>query len=632
MCWSFLVEVWLWISVLANAAGWILSALSQLNRTGYIVFFGITAALVWWGRKAVWHHAPGPGFKWQRLRRRFRRPLPFGFAVLALLVFLGGALYPPSAHTAMTYHIPRVLHWLAEGRWHWIHTPVSRMNHSFCGMEWMNAPLLLFLKTDRVMFLLNFIPFLLLPGLIFSVCVGLGVCPRVAWRWMWLLPTGYNFLLQGGGAGNDTFSAVYALAAIHFGCRAWSSRQTRDLWNSILASALLTGAKASNLPLLLPWASLIVALLPLLRRRLVSSLLVVVLAGTVSFLPCAVLNIFHCGDWLGTTIEVPHLEMHRPLVGILGNVFQLLTNNFVPPFFVLAGWWNQHAPLILPQAWVVTLESNFDVGFFWLGELPTEDWAGVGFGVSVLVAASVLAGLRCGGARVKGWISKPDLSLRLRRCVMMAVWVALLAYCIKSGLVTAARLISPYYPLLLPLLIVGAGQGEIIRRRWWKVLAGGVVVLAIAVLVCVPGRPLWPAQTILSKAVAAHPQQRLLVRAQKVYSVYAGRSDPLAGVRALLPGDIKVVGFMGTADDIDISFWRPYGVRRVKHILLTDSPTQIRQRGIQYVVLGGFNLKEQGVTLDAWLQTSGAELVATTNATLKVAEGLQPWYVARFRQ
>jgi hypothetical protein len=124
----------------------------------------------------------------------------------------------------------------------------------------------------------------------------------------------------------------------------------------------------------------------------------------------------------------------------------------------------------------------------------------------------------------------------------------------------------------------------------------------------------------------------LLVRAQKVYSVYAGRSDPLAGVRALLPGDIKVVGFMGTADDIDISFWRPYGVRRVKHILLTDSPTQIRQRGIQYVVLGGFNLKEQGVTLDAWLQTSGAELVATTNATLKVAEGLQPWYVARFRQ
>ena len=113
MCWSFLVEVWLWISVLANAAGWILSALGQLNRTGYIVFFGITAALVWWGRKAVWRNVSGYSFNWQRLRRRFSRPLPFGFAVLALLVFLGGVLYPPSAHTAMTYHIQRVLHWLA---------------------------------------------------------------------------------------------------------------------------------------------------------------------------------------------------------------------------------------------------------------------------------------------------------------------------------------------------------------------------------------------------------------------------------------------------------------------------------------------------------------------------------------
>ena len=125
---------------------------------------------------------------------------------------------------------------------------------------------------------------------------------------MWLLPTGYNFLLQGGGAGNDTFSAIYALAAIHFGLRAWSFRHTRDLWNSILAAALLTGAKASNLPLLLPWAILIVALLPRLRRRLGASLLVVLLAATVSFLPCAVLNKLYCGDWLGTTIEVHTLK------------------------------------------------------------------------------------------------------------------------------------------------------------------------------------------------------------------------------------------------------------------------------------------------------------------------------------
>jgi len=43
------------------------------------------------------------------------------------------------------------------------------------------------------------------------------------------------------------------LAAVDFGLRAWASRQASDLRLSILSAALLTGAKASNLPLLLPW-------------------------------------------------------------------------------------------------------------------------------------------------------------------------------------------------------------------------------------------------------------------------------------------------------------------------------------------------------------------------------------------
>ena len=55
------------------------------------------------------------------------------------------------------------------------------------------------------------------------------------------------------------------------------------------------------------------------------------------------------------------------------------------------------------------------------------------------------------------------------------------------------------------------------------------------------------------------PDQRLLQRALTVYSVYGVRWDPLANVRELLPQGLKVVGFMGTADDIDISLWRPLG-------------------------------------------------------------------------
>ena len=107
-------------------------------------------------------------------------------------------------------------------------------------------------------------------------------------------------------------------------------------------------------------------------------------------------------------------------------------------------------------------------------------------------------------------------------------------------------------------------------------MVGGVLLLALLVLVLTPGRPLWPAQTVLSKVLAWKPGQRSIARALAVYSVYDMRSDPLANVRALLPEGLSVVGFMGTADDIDISLWRPFGQRRVEHVLLSDSPEQIQ--------------------------------------------------------
>jgi len=525
----------------------------------------------------------------------------------------------------MTYHIPRVLHWLAARRWHWIHTSVVRMNYSGCDFEWLSAPFLLFMKSDRALFLLNFTPFLLLPGLIFSVFTRLGVRARVAWQWMWLFPTGYIFLLQAGSVGNDAFSAVYALAAMDFGCRAWESRRPRDLWLSFLAVALLTGTKPSSLPLLLPWLILIFALLPLLRRNVLSTLFALAMAMAASFLPLALMNKIYCNDWLGTSLEEgSRLQMQTPLIGILGNVFQLLLHNFVPPLFPLANWWNQHGVMILPHSWIV----NFQPGFSQVGEVPTEDWAGVGFGISLLLAASVVANF----CRARGTPPAPRcvVPARFRRLVLIAPWIALLFFCAKSAMNTPARLIAPYYSLLLPLLLAGAGQSQIVRRGWWRAMVGGVLLLALVVLILSPDRPLWPAKTILSRALAQHPDQRLIARALNVYTVYSKRSDPLADVRALLPSDVAKVGFIGTKDDCDISLWRPFGTRRVEHFFLTDPPAQIRQQ-VQYVVVGGFNLKEQGMTFDAWLQQSGAELVATTNATLKVAEGLQPWYVVRFK-
>ena len=638
-----LVRLWLWISVFAVAAGWTLSAFGQLNRAGYAVFLiafiifvlvarsGLLKARTEDRRSKLAGHFPSSilHLRFQAILRRFRRPLPLCFLVLAILIFVGGVLYPPSNYTGISYRLPRVLQWLAHDQWIWVHTNNYRMNDRACGIEWLSAPLMLFTKSDRALFLINFLPFLLLPGLIFSVFTRLGVRARVAWQWMWLLPTGYNFLLQSGSIANDTFPAVFALAMIDFAARAWRSRQPADLWHSILAAALMTGAKPSNLPLLMPLALLIFPVLPLLLRKPLATISVLLLAALVSFLPTAILNIHYCGDWSGAVLEPSVMVMKDPWVGLYGNTFQLLMGNAIPPVFPLAGWWNTHAPVFMPEFLRNASVHYFDTGFFGIGELPTEDWAGIGFGLSVLLVVSVAGSL---------WFRKTNsnppstapIPGGLCRCVLVAAWISLLAYCVKSGMTAPARLIAPYYPLILPLLLAGGGVSQIIRRRWWHWLTGAVLVMAFVVLIVAPDRPLWPAKTILSRLHEKLPDQHLIARALKVYTVYSQRSDPLAGVRALLPPEAKTVGFIATEDDTDVSLWRPFGGRKVEHFNVDDPVEEIRRQQIQYVVVGGFNLANHNTTFEAWLQKSGAKLVATTNAIVKVNEGPQPWYVVRF--
>jgi hypothetical protein len=505
------------------------------------------------------------------------------------------------------------------------------MNDRACGIEWLSAPLLLFTHSDRMLFLLNFVPFLLLPGLIFSLCRRLGVAGRVAWQWMWLLPTGYNFLLQAGSAGNDTFPTVYALAAVDFALRAWKSRRASDFSLSLLSAGLLTGAKASNLPLLLPWGILVLALWPMVKRRLVTTALAGLVAALVSFLPTAALNYHYLGDWSGLKLENAGMDMKNPIVGIWGNALLFLLHDFVPPFFPAAGWWNQSALFILPRAMVAPMVTNFEYGFHRVGEMPTEDWAGLGLGVSLLMAVAATGGVFLRRVRPVGRVGPGQLPRTLRQLVLLAPWVALLVYCMKTGMVTGARLISPYYPLLLPSLIIGAGQRDLVRTKWWRGLVWLVLILAFAVVISTPPRPLWPAKTVLSNMAERKPENRAISRALGVYAVYRERPNPMPQVLGLLPQDITLVGFLGTPDDIDISLWRPLGKRTVKHLLLTDSGDEIRQRGIRYAVVSEFCLREKQMDPAEWRKRANAELIANLTVTQKLAEGPQVWEVVRFR-
>ena len=84
-----------------------------------------------------------------------------------------------------------------------------------------------------------------------------------------------------------------------------------------------------------------------------------------------------------------------------------------------------------------------------------------------------------------------------------------------------------------------------------------------------------------------------------------------------------MVGFMAAEDDIEVSLWRPFGARVVKDVLVADTADEIRASGIEYIVVGGLNLKLRHKTLEEWRNDTGAEIVATTTATIKVGEGEQ---------
>jgi len=286
------LSAWIILCAFCNCAGWILSAVHHLDRIGYALAMigGLVMVLALGNR--MWRNALAD-LRLGKLRRRFGRGLPPGFLILAALAFLGGALYLPSNYDALAYRTPRVLHWLAEGRWHWIHTDFGRLNTRGCGMEWVTAPLILFTGTDRLSFLINVACFALLPGRVFSVLKHLGVSGRTAWHWMWLLPTGYCYLLQAGSIGNDLFGALFALAAIELALRARQSERPEDLWLSLIAAGLMTAGKAFNELLLLPWQLAVWPALRLLIRRPLLFVLVILMAAGSSLLPTSWLNLRH---------------------------------------------------------------------------------------------------------------------------------------------------------------------------------------------------------------------------------------------------------------------------------------------------------------------------------------------------
>lgn len=619
------VAGWVLLCTLLNAAGWLLSAMGRLDGWGYGATLILTAAGAgWWWRRAR------PEFRSGFRKRRFKRAFPLAFAVLAALAVAGGILHAPSNYDALAYRTPRILHWLAEGQWHWIHTDFHRLNTRGCGIEWVTAPLLLLTGSDRFFFLINAVSFLLLPGLCYRVLTGLGVGRKVAWHWMWILPAGYCYLLQAGSIANDLFGATLALAAVDFALQAARRRSATAAWLAILAAALMTAGKGFNLLLLLPWGLALLPATGTLLRRPLATLGVGVVALLISLAPTSVLNARYCGDWKGLKAEAVNLATGEPGLHLGVNSALLVLQNINPTFNPLSGTLNRQINRTVPADLKLKLEQHFEGGGepFNFAEMEMEERAGLGFGVSLLLIPVLLGRIRPRSLARNGWMSELTGPAWL---VPAGAWLVTLYFFTQSGLGCPARYLAPSYVLLVAPVLRLPRAGELIRRRWWRGVAYLGFALAALLLIATPARPLWPAQTLLRALHADTSASPLLQRIWTVYSVYGARADGFGPVRSILPPDLKVLGLV-TFDDPETSLWRPFGSRRIMHVTLADDAKSLRSRGIGQVLVSEYIVTDHlKSTIPEWLARFDAEVVTSMDLSLRASRGPSRWHLVRLR-
>jgi len=622
-------QLWLLFSTWAVLSGWLLSAIGWLGGWGYIASFSAGLAAIAIASRRGGFTLPAPR-RCRFPRRRWRRLFPLLYLLVFLMALLGGLLYAPSNYDALSYRLPRMLHWLAEGRWHWIHTNYHPVNTRASATEWMQIPFLLLGRSDRLLVVPNLISFALLPGLIFSILRNLRVSRRAAWNWMWIFPSGYCYALQAGGIGNDLPGAVLFLSGIHFALRARKSRAWSDFAWACIGMALATGAKTSNVPLGLPWLVAIAPALPLLWKFLPRNLLLAPVLFLLTFLPNAWLNHKHCGDWTGLKVEHVLMRGGDPLLYVSWNIPYLVVQNLTPPVFPGNAVYNREVRKFIPENLKEKLRQNFEPAAcnLYASEIMMEENSPLGVGITLLIF------LGCVGAWWLGHKIPPSVApstqLSLVWLLSLSALVALLVMFVKSGLAGSGRYLAPHYLLLILPFISSKALPRFLRTKIWRTAVFLSFVALILTMVISPARPLWPALSVLKALKADESTHPSFKRAWDVYTFYRHRPDAFIPLVDKLPASVNHIGLL-SGNTPESSLWKPFGSRRVIHILAKDSLDSIRQRGVEYIVVGRRTMSDDVLfpSLEEWCRINDATIVAEAQVHLLVRFGIEPWYILR---
>jgi hypothetical protein len=637
---SFCLEIWLLYAATCSAAGWLFSFFRILNAPAYLVlhiFFFLSISLLY--RSQFKHLFCLPAL--HKIRARFfptrrshehplslRLILPASFFLLSIIALIGGLFFEPNNHDGLSYRIPRVLHWLTHGSWFWTGNSDTRMDTRSVGFEFLFVPFLAIFHTDRLIFLWNWTGFLFLPGLIFQLSRRLGASGKVAWIWMWLVPSAYGIVLQAGSIGNDFIAGVFFLASLALA----TGRQPipfRDLAFSALAMAICAGIKSTNILWALPWLCVIAPQTKTLLRRpwLTTALLFVCLA--LSSFPIWFSNQLHCGDWTGEKAEVTPVRekpitITNPAVGIAGNLILLSIQNSAPPVWPFVRQTTDFVRSSLPKPLVATLSKSFEGGFQDLAirELPQEEGAGLGLGLIILSSLSIFAAL--GASR---WTFRPTSSALA--IAWLANLVSILVYSSKMAISSPTRIILPSLMFLIVGFSALPNHSQLVRSRLWRWAAVFAVGSSLFVLILTPPRPLFPQRWMITLVRQLPLSPSLKERILVVYEAYGHRSRPFDPLLISLPPGVPVVGYTGGAA-LEATLWKPYGSRTIVNVppatlLAHPSPSHP-----SFLIASAYIIqRDTGLLAQEWIQQVDAKIVDSKEIVFQVLIGPELFYLLK---
>lgn len=367
--------------------------------------------------------------------------------------------------------------------------------------------------------------------------------------------------------------------------------------------------KQTDVPLLLLW---LVAAWP--GRRLgftppLGGILAISLGLLVSGLPIILFNLHYAGSWMGIPPQI-HAAINSPFWGIVGNAFCLSVQNLAPPIIPWADEWNR-AMLHFQQTPLGAHFFSFE-DFGHLKHSISDYSAGIGLGICFLLLVSMAAAAWGSGTARRAQTPRTGPASHHIWWLRLTPWVLLLLYAAKVGTYENARQLGPYYVFLFPLLLWPERQAELSRRAWWRRLGLLVMALTAVLLVTSRQRPLFPLQTLVAALQVQHPQSKFLAKVWTSYDVRSAYEISHRLFQKDLPPEVSLVGYATIDGTVEPGLALPLGRRRVERLLAVDTPAQVRQAGIRYVVLDDFGLLLRDESIAQWTSRFTGRLVDQT--------------------